>query len=167
MIGYQLCTARGLVDHHHHLGHHYPLILKIQQVSALLEALFASLLKDENKDLRRKKERALRSKANKIQAQGEDEEDIIRVEEGEEEEVVKVSILFSMLKSTLGTILSFSLILKKVVYIIFSSKVNMEHSRISRGRKSLEKAVDLHKLPVIQVSFYPFGDMVLIDLDFF
>ena len=34
--------------------------------------------------------------------------------------------------------------------MIFSSKVNMEHSRISRGRKSLEKAVDLHKLPVIQ-----------------
>ena len=69
-------------------------MMKIHQVSALLEALFASLLKDENKDLRRKKERALRSKANKIQAQGEDEEDIIRVEEGEEEEVVKVSMLF-------------------------------------------------------------------------
>ena len=95
MIGYQLCTARGLVDNHHHLVHHYSLMLKIHQVSALLEALFASLLKDENKDLRRKKERALRSKATKMQAQGEDEEDIIRVEEGEEEEeVVKVSILF-------------------------------------------------------------------------
>ena len=40
----------------------------------------------------------------------------------------------------------------------------MEHSRISRGRKSLEKAVDLHKLPVIQVTYYPFDDLVLIDL---
>ena len=40
----------------------------------------------------------------------------------------------------------------------------MEHSRISRGRKSLEKAVDLRKLPVIQVIFYPFDDLVLIDL---
>ena len=48
--------------------------------------------------------------------------------------------------------------------MIFSSKVNMEHSRISRGRKSLEKAVDLHKLPVIQVIYYSFDDLVLIDL---
>ena len=40
----------------------------------------------------------------------------------------------------------------------------MEHSRISRGRKSLEKAVDLHKLPVIQAIYYPFDDLVLIDL---
>ena len=40
----------------------------------------------------------------------------------------------------------------------------MEHSRISRGRKSLEKAVDLHKLPVIQAIYYPFCDMVLTDL---
>ena len=40
----------------------------------------------------------------------------------------------------------------------------MEHSRISRGRKSLEKAVDLHKLPVIQVIYYPFDDLVLTDL---
>ena len=40
----------------------------------------------------------------------------------------------------------------------------MEHSRISRGRKSLEKAVDLHKLPVIQASFYSFDDIVLIDI---
>ena len=91
-------SARGLVDHHHHRGHHYPLILKIHQVSALLEALFASLLKDENKDLRRKKERALRSKATKMQAQEEDEEGIIRVEEEEEEEIVKVSILFFNVK---------------------------------------------------------------------
>ena len=95
MIGYQLCTARVLVDHHDHLGHLFPLLLKIHQVSALLEALFASLLKDENKDLRRKKERALKSKATKIQAQEEDEEGIIRVEE---EEVVKVSILFFNVK---------------------------------------------------------------------
>ena len=94
MIGYQLCTARVLVDHYDHLGHLFPLLLKIHQVSALLEALFASLLKDENKDLRRKKERALKSKATKIQAQEEDEEGIIRVEEEEEEEIVKVSILF-------------------------------------------------------------------------
>ena len=98
MIGYQLCTARVLVDHHDHLGHLFPLLLKIHQVSALLEALFASLLKDENKDLRRKKERALKSKATKIQAQEEDEEGIIRVEEEEEEEVVKVSILFFNVK---------------------------------------------------------------------
>ena len=40
----------------------------------------------------------------------------------------------------------------------------MEHSRISRGRKSLEKAVDLHKLPVIQVIYYPSDDLVLTDL---
>ena len=98
MIGYQLCTARVLVDHHDHLGHLFPLLLKIHQVSALLEALFASLLKDENKDLRRKKERALKSKATKIQAQEEDEEGIIRVEEEEEEEIVKVSILFFNVK---------------------------------------------------------------------
>ena len=98
MIGYQLCTARVLVDHHDHLGHLFPLLLKIHQVSALLEALFASLLKDENKDLRRKKERALKSKATKIQAQEEDEEGIIRVEEEEEEEIVKVSKLFFNVK---------------------------------------------------------------------
>ena len=98
MIGYQLCTARVLVDHHDHLGHLFPLLLKIHQVSALLEALFASLLKDENKDLRRKKERALKSKATKIQAQEEDEEGIIKVEEEEEEEIVKVSILFFNVK---------------------------------------------------------------------
>ena len=83
--------------------------MKIHQVSALLEVLFASLLKDENKDLRRKKERALRSKTTKMQAQEEDEEGIITVEEGEEEEVVKVSIFFSILKSTLSTFWSFSL----------------------------------------------------------
>ena len=28
----------------------------------------------------------------------------------------------------------------------------------------MEKAVDLHKLPVIQVIYYPFDDLVLIDL---
>ena len=76
--------------------------MKIHQVSALLEALFASLLKDENKDLRRKKERALKSKATNMQTEGGDEEGIIIVEE---EEVVKVSILFFNIKVNVECIL--------------------------------------------------------------
>ena len=59
------------------------------QVSVLLEALFASLLKDENKDLKKKKEKALRSKSENKSP--EDRDDIIKVEEeDEEEEIVKV-----------------------------------------------------------------------------
>ena len=61
------------------------------QVSVLLEALFASLLKDENKDLKKKKEKALRSKSENKSP--EDRDDIIKVgEEDEEEEIVKVIV---------------------------------------------------------------------------
>ena len=58
------------------------------QVSALLEALFASLLKDENKSLRKKKEKAasLKTKSGELDNQG----DVIKVEE-EEEEIIKVT----------------------------------------------------------------------------
>ena len=100
-------------------------------MSALLEALFASLLKDENKNLRKKKEKAaaatLRSKS-EIETR---EDDVIKVEDDEEEEIIKVNDK------------------GKCNMRIF--KVNMEHSRINRGRKSLEQAVNLQKLPVIQV----------------
>ena len=61
-------------------------------MSALLEALFASLLKDENKNLRKKKEKAAaatpRSKS-EIETR---EDDVTKVEDDEEEEIIKVNV---------------------------------------------------------------------------
>ena len=44
-------------------------------------------------------------------------------------------------------------------------KVNMEHSRINRGRKSLEQAVNLQKLPVIQVMTRMMTSMMTMTMD--
>ena len=85
-----------------------------KKVSALLEALFASLLQDDNKESKEnKKSKSTKRIENKNQLLAKDNED----SEEEEDEVIKV---------------------------------NIDHSRINRARKSLDKAVDLQKLPVIQ-----------------
>ena len=79
-----------------------------KKVSALLEALFASLMKDETKAASKKIiKNKINSGENKNSQNSSDDED----------EVIKI---------------------------------NFDHSRINRARKSLDKAVDLQKLPVIQ-----------------
>ena len=62
------------------------------QVSALLEALFASLLKDENKNLQKKKEKAAAAATPRSKSEIEtQEDDVVKVEDDEEEEIIKVN----------------------------------------------------------------------------
>jgi hypothetical protein len=75
-----------------------------KKVSALLEALFASLLQDDPPEPKKTQEK-------------QQSRDDVPEEEEDDDEIIKV---------------------------------NIDHSRINRGRKGLDKAVDLQKLPVIE-----------------